>query len=92
MTLPEDRPSSRPHPRLVLHDIELEKQCRGDRAEQVVALVECERRGTRMSVDACRCCERFAFVEPHEAGYALYCRSTDEEITERVARTVRTVP
>ena len=67
------------HPRLVAHDITFERQGLELPAE-VVATIECERTGCTLRVEVCRRCERFARIEPHEAGYTMLCRSTDEDL------------
>lgn len=67
----------RPSTRLVQHDIRFEARESNGRGSLRV-LVDCERRGGPQCIDTCRSCERFARIEPHEAGYVLLCRSEDE--------------
>jgi len=70
-------PKSRPHSRLVPHEIRLARAEGGNGKPEVVATIECERKACVMRVEACVHCERFARIEPHEAGYVMLCRSTD---------------
>lgn len=68
-----------PHSRLVPHDIRIARVTSEDGASEVAATIECERRACTLRVETCARCERFARIEPHEAGYVMLCRSTDSE-------------
>jgi hypothetical protein len=65
---------------LVSHDIKIARESVEGQRDQVVATVECERRGATLRVEECVACERFAHIETHEAGYVLHCRPHDSEI------------
>ena len=69
-----------PHSRLVPHDITLVRVETEQGRSEVHATIECERRGCTLRVETCAQCERFARVEPHEAGYVMLCRSTDSYV------------
>jgi hypothetical protein len=80
---PSSDRKSRPHWRLVAHDIHFVVGERRD-AAVATAVVACERRNcNKVSVQStCVYCERFARIEPHEAGYLVLCRAADEEVLE----------
>ncbi len=75
----QSRTTVRPHPRLVPHDLAITRTASALGRGKVVAAIYCERVGAEVSVDVCRLCQRFARIEPHEAGYVLLCRSCDED-------------
>jgi hypothetical protein len=76
-TPPAPRRTWPPHPRLVVHDIKLERQSPPDGQSRVRATVDCERNQCTLDVEVCALCPRFARIEVHEAGYVLLCRSLD---------------
>ncbi len=72
-----------PHSRLVPHEIRIARVDDAGTTPEVVATVECERKACRLRIEMCVRCERFARIEPHEAGYTMLCRSTDSAPPER---------
>ena len=70
--------STRPSPRLVVHDIQFEVVRQPNGRDKLCAYVQCERRKCRLNVDDCRGCERLARIEVHEAGYVVLCHAEDE--------------
>lgn len=77
MTAEGPRSPSIPHSRLVPHEIRIAREEGKHGKPEVVATIACERQACVLRVDVCVRCERFARIEPHEAGYVMLCRSTD---------------
>lgn len=67
----------RPSARLIEHDVRIRLQLVSPGVAEVIATVECERRGCTLDVERCAYCERFARIEVHEGGYTMLCRSAD---------------
>jgi hypothetical protein len=74
----------RPGARLVVHDIHMETVSQADGTEKLCAYVQCQRRKSKLNVDACRSCERLVRIDSHEAGYVVLCRSEDETFDSEV--------
>ena len=72
------RKSTRPSPRLVLHDVQFEVTRQANGRDKLCAYVQCERRKCKQNIDVCRGCERLARIESHEAGYVVLCHAEDE--------------
>lgn len=70
--------STRPSPRLVVHDMQFEVTRQANGKDKLCAYVQCERRKCKKNVDDCRACERLVRIEAHEAGYVVLCHAEDE--------------
>jgi len=85
MTAETPRSPPIPHSRLVPHEIRLVR-VEDPAGRTVAATIECERKACTLRIETCVRCERFARIEPHEAGYTMLCRSTDSEPAPALAR------
>jgi hypothetical protein len=72
-------PLLRPSSRLVAHEIRVASRPLEQVGAELIATIYCERQRRTLEVDSCAYCERFARIEVHEGGFAMLCRSTDED-------------